>query len=133
MKTANDEKLSTIFIKELAQQMSLTSFLQTSAQIWPEKSNCIMNIWELFNISYLSNGSRFKYHWDHTLSMKEGGRRVFVGVMKYCRHILMGHEIFFKIFDGPQNIFLCSIFVILFFKLRELEHKISKLAIKEIS
>ena len=48
MKTANDEKLSTIFIKELAQQMSLTSFLQTSAQIWPEKSNCIMNIWELF-------------------------------------------------------------------------------------
>ena len=22
----------------------------------------------------------------------------------------MGHEIFFKFFDGPQNIFLCSIF-----------------------
>ena len=44
----------------------------------------------------------------------------------------MGHEIFFKIFDGPQNIFLCSIFVILLFTLRELEHKISKLAIKEI-
>ena len=37
-----------------------------------------------------------------------------------------------QIFDGPQNIFLCSIFVILFFKLRGLEHKISKLAIKEI-
>ena len=44
----------------------------------------------------------------------------------------MGHEIFFKIFDGPQNIFLCSIFVILFFKLRGLEHKISKLTIKGI-
>ena len=44
----------------------------------------------------------------------------------------MGHEIFFKIFDSPQNIFLCSIFVILFFKLRRLEHKIFKLAIKEI-
>ena len=44
----------------------------------------------------------------------------------------MSREIFFKIFDGLQNIFLCSIFVILFFKLRELEHKISKLAIKEI-
>ena len=44
----------------------------------------------------------------------------------------MDHEIFFKIFDGPQNIFLCSIFVILFFKLKELKHKISKLAIKEI-
>ena len=26
----------------------------------------------------------------------------------------MGHEIFFKILDGPQNIFLCSFFVILF-------------------
>ena len=25
--------------------------------------------------------------------------------MKQFRHILMGHEIFFKIFDGPQNIF----------------------------
>ena len=44
----------------------------------------------------------------------------------------MGHEIFFKIFHGPQNIFLCSIFVILFFTLRGLECKISKLAIKEI-
>ena len=44
----------------------------------------------------------------------------------------MDHETFFKIFDGPQSIFLCSIFVILFFKLRGLEHKISKLAIKEI-
>ena len=44
----------------------------------------------------------------------------------------MGHEIIFRIFDGPQNIFLCSIFVILFFKLRESEHKKSKLAIKEI-
>ena len=30
----------------------------------------------------------------------------------------MGREIFFKIFDGPQNIFLCSIFVILFFKFK---------------
>ena len=62
----------------------------------------------------------------------EGGRRVFVGVMKYFRHILMGHEKFFKIFDRPQNIFLCSIFVILFFKIRGLEHKISKLAVREI-
>ena len=51
--------------------------------------------------------------------------------MKYFRHILMGHEIFFKIFDGPRNI-LCSIFIILFFKLKALKHKISKLAIKEI-
>ena len=53
-------------------------------------------------------------------------------VMKYFRHILMVHEIFLKIFDTPQNIFLCSIFVILFFKFKGLEHKISKLAMKEI-
>ena len=51
---------------------------------------------------------------------------------KYFRHILMGHEIFFKIFDGPQNIFLCSIFTILFFKLKGLKYKIFKLAFKEI-
>ena len=44
----------------------------------------------------------------------------------------MGHEILFKIFDGPRNIFVCSIFIILFIKLKELKHKISKLAIKEI-
>ena len=55
-----------------------------------------------------------------------------MGVMKYFRHILMGHEIFSKIFDGLRNIFLESIFIILSFKLKGLEHKISKLAIKEI-
>ena len=55
-----------------------------------------------------------------------------MGVMKYFRHILMGHEIFFKTFDGPWNIFLSSIFIILFFKLKRLMHKTSKLAIKEI-
>ena len=43
-----------------------------------------------------------------------GCQRVFVGVMKYFRHILMGHEIFLKIFDGPQNFFLRSIFIISF-------------------
>ena len=57
---------------------------------------------------------------------------VLVRVMKYFSHILIGHEIFFKIFDGPQNIFLRSIFVILFFMLRRLEHKIYKLSIKEV-
>ena len=61
-----------------------------------------------------------------------GRQRDFVGVMEYFRHMLVGHEIFFKIFDGPQNIFLCSFFALLFFKLRWLEHKIFKLAIKEI-
>ena len=43
----------------------------------------------------------------------------------------MDHEVFFKIFE-LQNISLCSIVLILFFKLRGLEHKTSKLAIKEI-
>ena len=69
---------------------------------------------------------------DLTLSMLEGDRRVFVGAMKYFRHVLTDHEIFFKIFDGPRNIFLCPIFIILFFKLKGLKHKISKLAIKKI-
>ena len=55
-----------------------------------------------------------------------------MGAMKYLTHILMGHEIFFKIFDGPRNIFLCSIFMILFFNLKGLKYKISKPAIKEI-
>ena len=63
---------------------------------------------------------------------ERGGQRVFVGVMKGFKHVLIGHEIFLKILDRPRNIFLCSIFVILFFKLRELEHEISKLSIKEI-
>ena len=45
-----------------------------------------------------------------------------MGAMKYFRHILMDHEIFFKIFDGPRNIFLCSILIILFFKLKGLKH-----------
>ena len=55
-----------------------------------------------------------------------------MGAMKYFRYILMGHEIIFKIFDGPLNIFLCSIFITLFFKLKGFKHQISKLAIKEI-
>ena len=53
-------------------------------------------------------------------------------VMKNFKHLLMGNETFFKIFDVPQNILLCSIFVTLFFTLGWLEHKLSKLAIKEI-
>ena len=56
-------------------------------------------------------------------------KNIFVGAMKYFRHILMGHEIFFKIFDVPQNIFLRSIFKILLFKLKGMKHKISKLAL----
>ena len=42
--------------------------------------------------------------------VEEGVRGFFFfggGVMKYFRHILMGNEKLFKIFDGPQNIFLC--------------------------
>ena len=59
------------------------------------------------------------------------GGAEFVGVMKHFRHILMGHEIYFKHFDR-SHIFLSFVFVILFFKLRGLRHKIFKLAIKEI-
>ena len=54
--------------------------------------------------------------------------------MKNFNHILMGHEILsiFENFDEPQNIFLCSLLVILIFKLRESDYKTSKLATKEI-
>ena len=74
----------------------------------------------------------FFYYGPYIKYVGGGGQMDIVGAMKYFRHILMGHEIFFKIFDGPRNIFLCSIFIILFFKLKELKHKISKVAIKEI-
>ena len=60
----------------------------------------------------LAKGPYIKYEEE------QGERRAFVGAMKYCRHILMGHGRFFKIFDGPRNIFACSIFIILFFKLK---------------
>ena len=53
----------------------------------------------------------------HYIKYLEGGG--FCGVMKYFRYILMGHEIFFKIFYGPKNVFRCSIFLILmFFKVK---------------
>ena len=55
-----------------------------------------------------------------------------MGAIKYFKYILIGHEIFLKIFDEPQNIFLCSPLVILIFKLRWSEHKTFHLAIKEI-
>ena len=55
-----------------------------------------------------------------------------MGAIKNFKYILMGHEIFLKIFDGSQNIFVCSPLLILIFKLRESERKMSKLAIKEI-
>ena len=42
---------------------------------------------------------------DYTISMKEGGWRDFSGAVEYFRHMLMGHEILFKVFNGPQNIF----------------------------
>ena len=60
----------------------------------------------------------------------KGGRSVFLG--GHEKFVKIFHEIVLKIFDGPQNIFFCSASVILIFKLRESEHKMSKLAIKEI-
>ena len=44
----------------------------------------------------------------------------------------MGYEMFLKIFDGLQNCLLCSPLVLIIFKLGESEHKMFKLAIKEI-
>ena len=52
--------------------------------------------------------------------------------MKTFKHILMGHKIFLKLFDGPQHIFLCSLLVILISKLMGSENKMSKLVTNEI-
>ena len=66
----------------------------------------------------------------------EGGWKVFAEAMKYFKHILMGHEIFLKIFDGPQSIFLFTsfpIFLVASYKnLWWSEPKMIKLAIKGI-
>ena len=51
--------------------------------------------------------------------MQERGRRVFTGVMKCFKYILMDHEMFLKVFDGPQNIFLCSFLILNFSKFIE--------------
>ena len=53
----------------------------------------------------------------------------FCGGHEKLKHVLMGHEIFLKNFDGPRNTFLFSPLVISSF---EYECKISKLAVKEI-
>ena len=37
--------------------------------------------------------------------------RIFAAAMKNFRQILIGHEIFLKIFDGPQKILLCPSFL----------------------
>ena len=37
-------------------------------------------------------------------------RRIFAAAIKYLGHVFMEHEIFLKIFDEPQKIFLCASF-----------------------
>ena len=44
-----------------------------------------------------------------------GGQKVFAGAMKYFRQLLIGHEIFLKIFDELSKNFLCASFLIFFF------------------
>ena len=46
---------------------------------------------------------------------RRGGRRVFAGTMKYFRQLLMGHETFLNIFDGPQKCFYVFLFFFFFF------------------
>ena len=81
-----------------------------------------------------------------------GSRRISVVTMKYFRNILVYHEIFLKIFDGPQKICLCFPFLFFYFfiffyflffifffqfnsksELTGSEHKMLKLVIKDIS
>ena len=72
---------------------------------------------------------------DRTLSRSgEEGRE---GLCRgHERQILKGHEIYFKIFDGSQKMFLCTSFLFFLFWVTSFkmfwrsEHKILKLAIK---
>ena len=45
---------------------------------------------------------------DGALSIQEQYRRILAWAMKYLRQMLLGHEIFLKIFEGPQKIRLLS-------------------------
>ena len=45
---------------------------------------------------------------DGALSIQEEYRRILAWAMKYLRQMLLGHEIFLKIFEGPQKIRLLS-------------------------
>ena len=85
----------------------------------------------MFLITFLYINLQFR---DRILSMWEGERRR--SALKYFRHILMGHEISLKNFDGRQKNFLCASFlifpVIYFENLPRSKHKVFKLAIKEI-
>ena len=45
----------------------------------------------------------------------EGARRDFAGAMEYFRQILMDHEMYLRIFDRPQTMFLCTFLFFFFF------------------
>ena len=67
---------------------------------------------------HLSENSSLQQHLRSTLTRKRqpnrglyikyvgGGRRVFLVVVKYFMHILIGHENIFKTCDGPKKYFL---------------------------
>ena len=65
-----------------------------------------IHFWYISKDQPIHKGSYIKYVGGR------GRQRLFVEVMKYFTHIFMGHEIFFKIFDGPHNFFLCFILVV---------------------
>ena len=45
---------------------------------------------------------------DGAFSIQEEDRRILAWAMKYLREMLLGYEIFLKIFEGPQKICLSS-------------------------
>ena len=56
----------------------------------------------------------YKISWTIMWVRWRGIRGVMQGSWNKFWDILMGREIFFKIFEVPQNIFLCTPFLILF-------------------
>ena len=55
--------------------------------------------------NYSFKSGKYKGPYIKYVAGEGGGGDFFVWVMKYFRHILMGNEIFSKLFDGRQNIF----------------------------
>ena len=58
-----------------------------------------------FNLLDRTIKTCFIFHNGPYIKYIGGEQEDFAEIMKYFRHILMGHKKLLKIFDGPQNIF----------------------------
>ena len=98
----NPKKLKTPWLSKELKKFSKTKqrlyikFLKNKSSESEEKYKNYRNLFEK-----LKRKSKKNYY----ASLLIKGPYIFAGVMNYFKHILMGHEIFLKIFDEPQNSF----------------------------